>query len=115
MTIRTTTVSTGIIMMNNAGVGKNDRPQAATPGTASVINVESKDSVRTAFGDANDKHVIKSYTFTTDEAAGNKFAKLLLHSVQNGRPPGVMQIRLSESVPCLIKTENGSIFQKSLL
>lgn len=59
---------------DNAGVGENDRPQAATPGTPSVIDVESKDSVRHAFGDEGDTHKVKSYTFTTGEANGDKFA-----------------------------------------
>jgi hypothetical protein len=59
---------------DNAGVGKNDRPQIAPTTKASVIDVVSKDSVRNAFGNTADTWKVKVYTFTTGKEGDNKYA-----------------------------------------
>jgi hypothetical protein len=57
---------------DNSGVGADDRPQAETPGTPSVINVPFEEKNRRP----GDSHMVKDYKFTVGEEGGNKYATM---------------------------------------
>ncbi|HEX3019998.1 MAG TPA: hypothetical protein VHP36_06835 [Chitinispirillaceae bacterium] len=62
---------------DNAGVGETDRPQAAPSSKPSVIDVPYTEEERHAFGNPEDKYLIKNYTFTTDTGFDrNRFATM---------------------------------------
>ncbi|HEX2959610.1 MAG TPA: fibronectin type III domain-containing protein, partial [Chitinispirillaceae bacterium] len=62
---------------DNTGIADNDRPQAAPASIPSIINVPYTEEERHAFGDPNDHHMIKKYTFATGtDILSNRFATM---------------------------------------
>ncbi|MBN1604779.1 MAG: T9SS type A sorting domain-containing protein [Chitinispirillaceae bacterium] len=59
---------------DNAGMGNNDRPQAAPETQASVINVEATEKNREFKGDKNDTYKVKEYKFTRKTEGSNSYA-----------------------------------------
>lgn len=59
---------------DNAGVGANDRPQAAKTSKASVINVPFTEGARKFRGDASDTWKVKTYKFTRGTDGTNRYA-----------------------------------------
>lgn len=61
---------------DNAGIGENDRPQKAPTLNPSVIQSESTEGPREAFGDKSDTWPVKKYTFLVTESMSKKCATM---------------------------------------
>jgi hypothetical protein len=61
---------------DNAGMGNNDRPQAAKTSKASVIDVKYTEEARAFRGDAADTWKVKVYKFTRQTEGTNSFATM---------------------------------------